>query len=525
MTWQRKTIPALLGLGAVAILAALVHSEPAEQAPRPVPLGDSLSADGLLSTGSPLEPQWRLAAKAAVYRGTENCERCHTAPRPGDPAVPNHVLLNEAARWKNEDHHYLAYDHLRDGLGQKIGQRLGANVLDPAAGCVQCHTTSEQVIQSNARSDKAHAEGVGCEACHGPAERWIGEHNIHDKWYAKSRDAKTAEGWIDIRSAGSRAELCLSCHVGSAPDNRVVTHSMYAAGHPPLTGFEIESFADMMPRHWRYPYNKPNPPRESSFDRTRDILTASVVAMRMAMDVTVADATASNQPERWPEFARLDCFTCHHDVEETDWRRRESGILALGRPRLIAGCLPLVAVALQVVQGPTADQKLDALAQQLQAPFATNAFGDPAEIAEQGTKVVASCRNLERRLDATPLTPAAAGDVLHSIAREASTDDRDFDTARQLFGAWSVVWQELVDNHVLPKSPAVERGIASGKIFFSLDNGKPNNSPASAPGPRPVTDELNELFGNRAKYDPAKFAHGMSTLDALTLEPSTEADH
>ena len=32
--------------------------------------------------------------------------------------------------------------------------------------------------------------------------------------------------------------MCLSCHLGNAREGRVVTHEMYAAGHPPLPGFE-----------------------------------------------------------------------------------------------------------------------------------------------------------------------------------------------------------------------------------------------------------------------------------------------
>ena len=30
----------------------------------------------------------------------------------------------------------------------------------------------------------------------------------------------------------------------------MVTHEMYAAGHPPLPGFEIATFCSQMPPHW-----------------------------------------------------------------------------------------------------------------------------------------------------------------------------------------------------------------------------------------------------------------------------------
>src|SRR5207248_334113 len=33
-------------------------------------------------------------------------------------------------------------------------------------------------------------------------------------------------------------------------EGKIVTHEMYAAGHPPLPGIEIATFGDALPRHW-----------------------------------------------------------------------------------------------------------------------------------------------------------------------------------------------------------------------------------------------------------------------------------
>ena len=57
---------------------------------------------------------------------------------------------------------------------------------------------------------------------------------------------------IDVRNPVRRAEQCFSCHIGNVEEGKLVTHAMYAAGHPPLPSIEIESFAKQMPRHWRY---------------------------------------------------------------------------------------------------------------------------------------------------------------------------------------------------------------------------------------------------------------------------------
>ena len=46
-------------------------------------------------------------------------------------------------------------------------------------------------------------------------------------------------------------KLCLSCHVGNAAQGKVITHAMYAAGHPPLPAMDIATFALNQPQHWR----------------------------------------------------------------------------------------------------------------------------------------------------------------------------------------------------------------------------------------------------------------------------------
>jgi len=58
-------------------------------------------------------------------------------------------------------------------------------------------------------------------------------------------------GMQNLRDPVTRAAVCSSCHVGSPSEGKVVTHAMYAAGHPPLTGFELNGLSERMPPHWR----------------------------------------------------------------------------------------------------------------------------------------------------------------------------------------------------------------------------------------------------------------------------------
>ena len=75
---------------------------------------------------------------------------------------------------------------------------------------------------------------------------------------------------------------------------------MIAAGHPDLV-FDLEAFSAAMPRHWR--------------SAERSVAERSVLERR-------SDRSASRGPRAcrsgdgpaiaWPEYAELDCFSCHH---------------------------------------------------------------------------------------------------------------------------------------------------------------------------------------------------------------------
>jgi hypothetical protein len=443
--------------------------------------------------------------------------------------------MTEWTTWQGTlDKHSRAHESLLDERGQRIGRLLGGNVLDPATGCVQCHNVNVDPSRwargcIDARGNNlCQQRGVGCEACHGPSARWDGPHDEYPVWRNADLEYKTELGWVDVRSPITRAEVCTSCHVGSAPHGRLITHAMYAAGHPPLSGFEIESFADKMPRHWRYSYEK----KEASnrpYQRTQNLLTASIVSIRMAVELAMADAAAPADERRWPELARMDCYDCHHELREPSWRQLRAGssstpVRPPGRPRLAVGSLPLAAIATDVALGPTADAEFTKLLGELHAPFEHSAFGDPAVLARRGAAMVGWCRSVESRLASAEITAEVVRGVLHSIAEHAASDYRDFDTARQLFGAWTVVFEELVANGGIELSAAARQQVNS--LLERIDQRDPFifepkarfRDPAKPPEERSVEMLLPRMFSNRVIYDPAAFASLLQRLDALTRE-------
>jgi hypothetical protein len=321
-----------------------------------------------------------------------------------------------------------------------MGQLLGKDVLAAETGCIQCHTSNvvnelwaPECFQNG--ENPYVADGVSCQTCHGPAELWEGEH-YKTTWRAKSHAEKAEFGFNAMEDPVTRASMCTSCHIGSAERGRVITHEMYAAGHPMLSGFDMEAFADKMPRHWRYAHEKPGA-RPFSFDRTRAVLVGSVVALKTAVDL------AADSRESWPELARLECFSCHHELKTPSWRQENHAERFPGRPRLDLGCLPLVRVATQQAVGSAAANEFDELIQKSREPFANNLFGDPEKIAVLRTTVDQWSVNIEQKLTVLPLDEAKVREILDQLLQVAAEGNHDFDTARQLTGAIYVIAEEL----------------------------------------------------------------------------------
>ena len=103
------------------------------------------------------------------------------------------------------------------------------------------------------------------------------ERRSNRRWRTKKYEQY---GMTNLRDPVRRTELCLSCHLGDIACGKFVTHDMFAAGHPPLPAFEVESFLEQMPPHWRQV-----PP----LSRTRSVALEGLVALRASVRL-LADA-------------------------------------------------------------------------------------------------------------------------------------------------------------------------------------------------------------------------------------------
>ncbi len=230
---------------------------------------------------------------------------CHSATTPW----PNSsVTQREYVTWHDKDPHAQAYHTLQSKQARSIARNLGYRSATSAKLCLDCHSLNVPTSKQEATFDQT--EGVTCEACHGLASSWIGVHQTGLYFYQRNLD----EGMYPTTDPTARAELCLSCHMGT--HDKFVSHRMFVAGHPRLP-FELGFytwFAEPRPgqvagyAHFQvdddYLQRKPWPFGVKVWS------IGQAVQMRKLMQL-MADPKVG-QAGLFPEFAFFDCHSCHN---------------------------------------------------------------------------------------------------------------------------------------------------------------------------------------------------------------------
>ncbi len=466
---------------------------------RPIRTGSmwlALTAAVLATTLSLARPasraEHRVVADQPRFLGAAFCSSCHTEP--GNPAFTGsleHVHLNESNVW-HTDQHSRAYESLTGPRGQKMGEFLG-DVTAAKTGCLGCHSASRSIggIESPPGDAFNPKEGVSCENCHGPSERWIGPHTQHD-WRKKSTKEKKDLGMVDLRNPIEQAEACLSCHVGDGKE-KVVTHAMFAAGHPLLSSIDVATFGEQMPRHWRYLGEKKVPDARAPFERTRLALVSSALALKAGMTLLAEElgGCAAGVPGgAWPDYARFDCASCHHELVRGEagqpsprQKRGYSG--PPGRPPLARWSTLLIRASLEALDDK-APQLLEEMGRQEKALLgATHSrpFGSPGDLGKAASEYAEWAEKVADRLGRTALDGGRVRTLLLDLATEAACHDLDYDSARL---AARMAWAFYAD---LRPDPKYDREIVEALRVLShdLDLGLPD--PGDPPARRPGTIE------------------------------------
>ena len=468
---------------------------------------------GTITTGrgQPPERVQRGAAAPALTRSffsLEACSRCHR-PDSNTKSLPNQLVrFDECQVWAERDKHSRAFDALTGPRGQQLGKLLGFKNAASERACLSCHASGflrSDLPPEDSGAESAKSEGVSCAACHGPYEEWVGKHGIlaakNRAWREKTAQEKSREyGMTDLRDPATRASVCSSCHVGNAGERQVVTHAMYAAGHPPLPAFDAATYLDAMPAHWWNPAEvdafkkEPELARRNHADPSEPPLTKAaviggVVTLREAMRLLAAEAEAADPggQTRWPAYGQLECYACHHDLRSPgylQWRQqRGSGSRfdgfpltgTAGQPQFRPWPLALVPLALaQAENAESSERSRQAVRDGVKAlheAFEAQPFGDGGEVARASKRVEAAAESLLHALESTRFTRTSARRLLTALATVAADDFPDFDSARQVACAIRTIhaeWQPRPANDAKIVEVIDEVGSPGTELEFAL---------------------------------------------------------
>ena len=460
--------------GVVGLVSAQTGAEAsAEKETKPEDTGPALQLDSAVRASD-------APAKEHAYSGWQNCDFCHgrTDARTSEDDVRQDVLvttLTESTIWRHKDKHELAArvlipDQAEQNLAYRMQQALGDARYEALveSECQSCHVAGQPIAKNYApkpdnQIELRHDFGVTCEACHGPAKDWIHPHwEERSQWRYKSPAEKRDAGFVNLRDPVTKTRKCLSCHLGDATEGRIVTHEMYAAGHPPLAGFEVATYGLAMPRHWA-PLTERTDERFDKYQEihgvdkvhaanTREVLLGGLAALESNLTLLSDYAATPSDHSAWPEFALYDCFACHHELQAQSLQLRSRGGRQAGRPPLRMWPNAVAGLALGQTEGaPDLTRLLSNVSTALtDQPFAernrlTSAAGEAVNLVSQ------EIERLEGQLDRSTLTDEQAknrerqlvAEVLNRICDAASTQLYDYDSARQLVWAFERVYEDF----------------------------------------------------------------------------------
>ena len=394
------------------------------------------------------------------------------------------ILGNEFMTWATRDKHAQAFIVLQNDRSKEMAKIMG--VLDANGDsaihrdkrCLACHASFPlEILNKNTEENNPHListdyaqraglnfkTGVNCEGCHGPAgavdggTSWFAPHQ-NKTW--RHTDPKTKfedYGYWDVRNLVTRTKICVSCHVGNAGQGKVVTHEMYAAGHPPLPGFEIATFIHQEPQHWRDFGAKAVKAQEEflketgsnynvkAANKTTAAMVASLVtlgdSLRLSADLIddqSAFPDAGIPKPSWPELANFACFNCHHDLRASSWRQDRTTGLTPGRPNIHEWPLANVAIAVKMAGK---DKEFWEAYGNVQKSLDSNPFGGE-EFKNNARAVADWLDNLGHEWAKTPIKREDMPAILMTICDVALDEHMDYDSTRQLIWMFSSVYRE-----------------------------------------------------------------------------------
>lgn len=442
------------------------------------------------------------------------------------------VLLNESAIWLSADIHSRAFTMLGGPVAERMREVLGLGnksykVVEDVR-CLTCHATDlspAKPLAAKVLTDfEPRATGINCAVCHGLPGNWQGTEHYQGNWRAKSPAEKWERGMTDLRNPVVKARLCVSCHVGSVAEGRIVTHEMYAAGHPPLPPFELSSYMEGEPKHWAYPTDRrlkyfatvPEKDRwrlyrfhaaDKESYLSRHYAVGAVAALRAEAELLLAEAETASKSGDLIDYARFDCYSCHHAVPNPERQQRPLDGPP-GRPPLRAAAgLPASVVAKHAEAIDAGDMKAKATGfderwAALRKAAVARPFGHPAMVMESARSMIDWCDAfLTAQCDAeVPLYSTDQAKRLRGMIADAAVGPAAADPEAALSLAWA--------HQTLSTEAGVK--LATDK----LSNVMPLNvrvAPYTDKANKPVPAQYLPRMDAINKFDPLAFRNAFGT--------------
>ncbi|MGL4422332.1 MAG: hypothetical protein ACRCZF_16800 [Gemmataceae bacterium] len=374
------------------------------------------------------------------------------------------------AKYAGDPHKYIfnALDPAWSPAAAKMQAVLGAGKPDYTLAtdtrCLTCHAVDTVPESSTKKLDQFVRDskvGMGCTACHGLEGDWLYKHYsaVGDSipWRTTTPADKAKQGMMNLRDPAVKATMCASCHVGSGAEGKVVTHEMYAAGHPWLPPFELASFLENEPLHWALPEQLPalfaqgekaaqELFRVRSGDQyfTRHLAVGAVASLKAEMEQLSHESKKLGSGQTL-DFARFDCAACHHELmipsarQKNGYADRVPGRIPL---KSWTGVLPEMIVRhADAGQLPAYQAKWAAVKK---AAY-SRPFGDPAALASASGEMAQWCDTMLKtvNVDGVLYDAAATAKLREQLAARLSDANKnvgaDPEAATQLIWAYRAV--------------------------------------------------------------------------------------
>ncbi|MBY8976272.1 hypothetical protein KHP62_10665 [Rhodobacteraceae bacterium NNCM2] len=411
-----------------------------------------------LSIVMPFMISMPAVAEPAKAVGAMTCgsATCHSAEKPW----PNSsVTQREFAVWQEKDPHAKAFQTLKGKRAQRISRKLGLGDASRAPLCLSCHSYNPDPEDIETTFD--HTLGVSCEGCHGPASNWLGVHQAGLYFYQRNID----EGMYPTTDPRKRAELCLSCHVGTP--EKFVDHRMLAVGHPRLP-FELGFYS------W---FSEGTPGKVSNYSHfevdddylqrkpwpfgVRVWAIGQAIQAKQLLSLLVHPKVGHNGA--FPEFAFFKCHSCHNARLDGP-----GSAGSLGLPRLNDANLFFVEVAASLV-----DKRLaSSIRSGIHALRSAEGQGWP-EIRSAASRLNGQIEKLVVRLEGHQFTANDTRRALKAISAGARRGVfSSYIAAEQaVLAAGSLIDElekldELTPEQAIAAQSAISRGLAA---FVSVD--------------------------------------------------------